>query len=1387
MQTTAQRNRALWLFLIAAVLVLAFIAINVANATGGPSESEIIETYGRGPFPLYDSIFCQILRLNPVFPFVCRFLPWHPCCFSEPHCVSHIEKKCAGNSVYWYDSCNNQQEVFQTCGANQTCSNAQCVNNCISHSVKQCVGSSIYWYNSCNQQEDLFQTCGANQACQNGQCVSTCTPHASKKCAGNSVHWYDSCNNQQEVFQNCSLDQLCENGQCIQNCTPIHASWKCVGNNSYWFDGCGNQKELIQDCTALGKTCQQGLCVSNCVSHSTLKCAGNDVFWFDSCGNQQELYENCGQGGWTNNYRCSGNTVQREKISKGCISFKCYTTSQWHNTTTCSANQACQAGQCANIICSNNSSCGTSGFTSSPFCQGNNVYQNYITYTCNNPGTSSSNCTNSTVAQFKNACASNQACSNGNCSNVACSSASDCGTSGYVGGAFCQNNNVYKNYKTYTCNNPGTPSSNCANSTAAQLINTCSSGQVCSAGQCANVVCSNSSSCGTSGFTGSPFCQGNSVYQNYITYTCNNPGTSSSNCTNSTVAQFKNACTSGQVCSNGSCSNVACNSASDCGTSGYVGGAFCVGNEIHRNYKTYTCNNPGISNSSCSNSTTEQVISSCLSGQACSGGTCSSVACSNNAACGTDGLTGNPFCLNNNVYKYYKTYTCRNPGTSSSYCTDSSSAQLINNCTSSQTCSNGSCSSVVCSSASDCGISGYVGDSYCQNNNVYRNYKTYICNNQGTSSSYCTNSTVAQLMNTCSVGQTCSSGSCSQNNLVVSCFATPNPAQTNQQVSFIASVSGGTGSYTYSWSGACAGTSQVCSNTFSEPGTKTATVSVTSGSQTTSSTCSAVVSQSCATHFTKQCVGNNVYWFNSCNQQEGLYQNCTSGQICSAGQCINNCTSHSATRCSSNNLYWYDSCGNQQELYQYCSNGCQNGYCNQQTNLYVSCYATPNPAQTNQQVSFIASVSGGTGSYTYSWSGACNLYSSYSQSCYVPFPQTGYYAANLSVTSGGQTATTTCQVNVGAGGGNCFSHTTTRCVGTNVYWYDSCGNQQELAQNCNYLNQTCQNGQCIQNCIQRSATRCVGNNLYWYDSCGNQQGLYQNCSATGQICQYGQCISNQPYYAKHYTKACYNSNLYWYDSKGIVNDLYLSCADSNQCTSDGCSSNKCQNELKCDGSTCQTGSDDYCNNCSHAGDGICNCGETNNTTPQDCKTTVVAATCGGADISVFCQTPDNPAQWLKNLNVSANQEINCMAVVKNSSSLPIANAVIFAQMPGEISYLGNLQINGTAVNGDLISGYNLGTIQPGISQTVNFKAKTQAALMQGVQQIIARITSASNSNTDFLSVNFVPGQNNNTSATASLQGPSIWSFLQKWFIWVLAAVVLIFLFVVIFRRLSAEQ
>ena len=120
---------------------------------------------------------------------------------------------------------------------------------------------------------------------------------------------------------------------------------------------------LVRNCSA----------PATCTSHASQRCVGNAVYWFDSCGKQQEL------------------------------------------SKTCAAGQTCQNAQCINITCSTNSQCGTNGFTGGPYCQGNGVYRNYTSYTCNNPGTTSSSCTSQTTAQLQNTCSANQTCSNGTC------------------------------------------------------------------------------------------------------------------------------------------------------------------------------------------------------------------------------------------------------------------------------------------------------------------------------------------------------------------------------------------------------------------------------------------------------------------------------------------------------------------------------------------------------------------------------------------------------------------------------------------------------------------------------------------------------------------------------------------------------------------------------------------------------------------------------------------------------------------------------------------------------------------------------------------------------------------------------------------------------------
>jgi len=83
----------------------------------------------------------------------------------------------------------------------------------------------------------------------------------------------------------------------------------------------------------------------------------------------------------------------------------------------------------------------------------------------------------------------------------------------------------------------------------------------------------------------------------------------------------------------------------------------------------------------------------------------------------------------------------------------------------------------------------------------------------------------------------------SGNYLHAFCSASPASADTNQSVSFISSVSGGNGSYTYSWSGACTGSSASCSNSFTSAGIDTANLTVTSGAQSRSVSCRVYIGQ----------------------------------------------------------------------------------------------------------------------------------------------------------------------------------------------------------------------------------------------------------------------------------------------------------------------------------------------------------------------------------------------------------------------------------------------------------------------------------------------------------------------------------------------------------------
>jgi hypothetical protein len=290
----------------------------------------------------------------------------------------------------------------------------------------------------------------------------------------------------------------------------------------------------------------------------------------------------------------------------------------------------------------------------------------------------------------------------------------------------------------------------------------CNSNEMCIDNNpiCQNVQCSLDSDCGTSGWTGNPYCSGDDVYQTYRTYTCSNPGTPGSSCSYSDSQQFKESCT---TCSGGACV-VECSSDPDCGTGGWwINNYHCNSGDVWNTWRTHKCYNPGTLSSFCGYSDSDQPLTSCLNG--CSGGECI-IECSLDSDCGTDGFINNEYCGGDeNVWDTYRTYNCNDPGTIYSSCDYSDNQQLKQDC-SPDTCLGAVCTDIACNNNADCGTNGYVGSDYCNGTDIWNTYRTYTCSNPGTASASCSFSDANQTKETCTydcLGGNCQTPACFNN------------------------------------------------------------------------------------------------------------------------------------------------------------------------------------------------------------------------------------------------------------------------------------------------------------------------------------------------------------------------------------------------------------------------------------------------------------------------------------------------------------------------------------------------------------------------------------------------------------------------------------------------
>lgn len=308
--------------------------------------------------------------------------------------------------------------------------------------------------------------------------------------------------------------------------------------------------------------------------------------------------------------------------------------------------------------------------------------------------------------------------------------------------------------------------------------------------------------------------------------------------------------------------------------------------------------------------------------------------------------------------------------------------------------------------------------------------------------------------------------------LYVQCYPQPLTANVGDSATWVSNVSGGVGSYSYSWSGTdgLTGAGPSISKVYYTSGSKSATMTVSSGSQTKSVSCSGSVTVygnsyndyppvyqppvyvpptyypptyysplqvSCTPNVTYTNTGSTVTWSanvygGNTNGYYGItYSWSGTDGLYGYGQSISttyntpgyktasvtvNANGQTASQIcgSSVNVSGYNNYAYQTSYYNTYSNyGSNNG------GLNVGCYSDPQVASLNQPITWSVEVTGGVGPYTYSWSGTESLTGS-GNSVVKYYNSYGEKSAIVTVTSAdGKTSTRACSntLNVRRAGG----------------------------------------------------------------------------------------------------------------------------------------------------------------------------------------------------------------------------------------------------------------------------------------------------------------------------------------------------------------------------------
>ncbi|MBI2108186.1 hypothetical protein HYT54_03605 [Candidatus Woesearchaeota archaeon] len=127
-------------------------------------------------------------------------------------CNSHASSICSSGHVYWYDSCNNRQEIKENCGT-RGCSDGSCTA-CTTRTGTVCQDSNLMWKNSCDEIESIKQIC--TYGCDTSANACNACPAEPKEttCSGKCGNTVNNCGQTVDCGNPCGTSGNVDEYQC---------------------------------------------------------------------------------------------------------------------------------------------------------------------------------------------------------------------------------------------------------------------------------------------------------------------------------------------------------------------------------------------------------------------------------------------------------------------------------------------------------------------------------------------------------------------------------------------------------------------------------------------------------------------------------------------------------------------------------------------------------------------------------------------------------------------------------------------------------------------------------------------------------------------------------------------------------------------------------------------------------------------------------------------------------------------------------------------------------------------------------------------------------------------------------------------------------------------